>query len=89
MPVCVLLSMTQSSLVQKLLSSKHLRQLERKLHHATMMFQQHVPVTVPATQGFITQENPCLSQSIPMSSIQTLVYNDDGEYYDENDNDSS
>ncbi len=61
---------------------QRLQQLERKLHQATMMLHPHVPDIVPA-------DSPYLCQALPMSRIQTLVYNDDGDnddYEDDNDN---
>lgn len=61
---------------------QRLQQLERKLHQATVMFHPHVPDIVPA-------DSPYLCQALAMSGIQTLVYNDDGDnddYEDDNDN---
>ncbi len=58
---------------------QRLQQLERKLHQATMMFHPHVPDIVPA-------DSPYLCQALPMSRIQTLVYNDDGDNDDYEDN---
>ncbi|XP_028438302.1 uncharacterized protein LOC114558468 isoform X2 [Perca flavescens] len=66
---------------------QRLKQLERKLHHATVMFHQHVPDIVPATCSYVVPETPYLSQDLPMSSIQTLVYDDDDD--DDDDNDSN
>ncbi|KAL1249593.1 hypothetical protein QQF64_020598 [Cirrhinus molitorella] len=63
---------------------QRLQQLERKRHEATLMFHPHVPDIVPA-------DNLYLCQALPMSSIQTLIYNDDGENNDsenEDDNDN-
>ncbi|XP_048035513.1 uncharacterized protein LOC125261015 isoform X2 [Megalobrama amblycephala] len=57
---------------------QRLHQLERKRHQATVMFHPHVPDIVPA-------DNPYLFQALPMSSIQTLVYNDDGDNDDSED----
>ncbi|CAM4705178.1 unnamed protein product [Leuciscus chuanchicus] len=51
---------------------QRLQQLERKPHQATVMFHPHVPDIVPV-------DNPYLCQALPMSSIQTLVYSDDGD----------
>lgn len=57
---------------------QRLHQLERKRQQATMMFHPHVPDIVPA-------DNPYLFQALPMSSIQTLIYNDDGDNDDSED----
>lgn len=46
--------------------------IQRKPHQATVMFDPHVPDAVPA-------DGPYLCQALPMSSIQTLAYNDDGD----------
>ncbi|XP_059381443.1 uncharacterized protein LOC132116593 [Carassius carassius] len=54
------------------LDSSKPQELERKRHQATVMFNPHVPDIVPA-------DNPYLCQALPMTSIQTLVYNDDGD----------
>lgn len=59
---------------------QRLQQLERNRHQATVMFHPHVPDIVPA-------DNPYLCQALPMSIIQTLVYNDDGDN-NEDDNDN-
>ncbi|XP_073702528.1 uncharacterized protein [Garra rufa] len=63
---------TKAALIQRL------QQLERKRHQAIVMFQPHVPDIVPAN-------NLYLCQDLPISSIQTLEYNDDGENDDNED----
>ncbi|GAA6086757.1 uncharacterized protein LOC120488660 isoform X2 [Tachysurus ichikawai] len=57
---------------------QRLHQLERKRHQAIVMFHPHVPDIVPA-------DNPHLCQALPMPSIQTLVYNDDSDNDDSED----
>ncbi|GAA6091637.1 uncharacterized protein LOC125141058 [Tachysurus ichikawai] len=57
---------------------QRLHQLERKRHQAIVMFHPHVPDIVPA-------DNPHLCRALPMPSIQTLVYNDDSDNDDNED----
>lgn len=60
--------------------TQRLHQLERKRYQATVMFHPHVPDIVPV-------DNSYLCQALPMSSIQTLVYNDDGDNEDDTEDD--
>ncbi|KAK2870702.1 hypothetical protein Q8A67_023229 [Cirrhinus molitorella] len=60
---------------------QRLQQLERRQHKATVIFHPHVPDIVPV-------DNLYLCEALPMSSTQTLVYNDDGENDDKDDNDN-
>ncbi|KAG1930605.1 uncharacterized protein LOC120488660 isoform X1 [Pimephales promelas] len=59
--------------------TQRLHQVERKRHQATVMFHTHVQDIVPV-------DNPYLCQALPMSSIETLVYNEDGD--DDNEDDT-
>lgn len=61
---------------------QRLQQMERKLRQAIVMFHPHVPDIVPA-------DSPFLCQAVPMSSIQTLLFNDDGDNDDDDDNDEN
>lgn len=61
---------------------QRLQQLERKLHQDIVIFHPHVPDIVPA-------DSPYLCQSLPMSSIQTLLYNEDGDNDDNEDDDDN
>ncbi|XDV22763.1 hypothetical protein PO909_027590 [Leuciscus waleckii] len=59
--------------------TQRLQQLERKRHQATVLFHPHVPDIVPV-------DNPYLCQTHPMSNIETLVYNDEDDTEDDDDN---